>query len=331
MPKRVLYSGFKWQKHDDQSGYQHVVPQGSAYVDGAKLLGGRARFRSPLNRINLFLTDLVTAIRGLSYDCVFIFYPEHSVYVSPFILRLAGVKVIYAVHIDETYWFGPSSSVVMKLKRWQTRFVSQFVVLSNVQAPPFRARFKDRVTFIPHGIWHRRNVPLGAGPSSKITIIGDSYRDYDLLIKTTKLFEDMHPEVEFHLVGIDKRRIDGGNAPRNIIVHARLDSEDYYGLIADSEFVFLPLTYAAANNALLEGLSLGVPVFSNDVEGVTDYLPSAAYVVSGPEDLAAVYAKRMTMSEAERRAEQTELKNYSRKHFDWEVIHERIRALCEAL
>ncbi len=331
MPKRVLYSGFKWQKHDDQSGYQHVVPDGSAYVDGTNLFGGKARFRSPLNRLNLFITDVLTAVRGLRYDCVFIFYPEHSVYISPCILKCAGVNVIYAIHVDEDYWFGPTSSLIMKLKRWQTQFVSRFVVLSNVQAPPFERRFDGRVTFIPHGIWHRRKVSLSSRPSAKIAVVGDSYRDYALLIKTAELFDIMHPKVEFHLVGVDKSKLSGGQAQRNIIVHARLSSEEYYRVLAESELVFLPLTYAAANNALLEGISLGIPVFCNDVEGATDYLPSVAYSVSGPEEIAAIYSRRMAMSEAERCAEQSELKKYSQENFDWSVVHRQIRALCETL
>ena len=104
MPRRILYSGFRWKQHHHRSGYQQVVPKGADTVDGGTLPFGDAPFRSLGNRINLFLTDLVTAFKGLRYDCVFVFYPEHSVYISPAVLRLAGVKVVYAVHIDEQYW-----------------------------------------------------------------------------------------------------------------------------------------------------------------------------------------------------------------------------------
>ena len=207
MSRRVLYSGFRWKQHHDLSGYQQVVPKGQDYVDGGKLPFGAAAVRAGKNRVNLFITDVVTAVSGLRYDCVFCFYPEHSVYVSPFILRLAGVKVVYAVHIDERYWFGPTNSPFMKLKRWQTRFVDHFIVLSRVQMPHFQSRFGSRVTFIPHGTWCTMDVPVTTVSTSKILVIGDSYRDYDLLAAAAGAFLERHPEVTFHLVGVDRETV----------------------------------------------------------------------------------------------------------------------------
>ena len=331
MPRRILYSGFKWKQHHELSGYQQVVPKGADYVNGGDLLFGDAPFRSVKNRINLFVLDLVTAAKGLRYDCVFMFYPEHSVYFAPAILRLAGVRVVYAVHIDERYWFGPTNKLFMKLKRWQTRFVNHFIVLSRVQLPHFESRFRNRVTFIPHGIWCTMDMAVTEQSTSKILVIGDSYRDYDLLAAAAAHFEDRHPEVTFHLVGVDKEKVATKGKRANMVTYPRLDNTDYYNLIAQCEFIYLPLTYAAANNALLEGISLGVPVVCNNLEGVLDYLPSDAYVVSSVAELEQFYVRHRAMTGPERRAEQAELKRYCRENFDWSVVQRRVVELCERL
>ena len=331
MSRRILYSGFKWKQHHELSGYQQVVPKGQPYIDGGKLPFGAAAFRSVKNRVNLFITDVVTAVAGLRYDCVFCFYPEHSVYVSPFILRLAGVKVVYAVHIDERYWFDPTNSPFMRLKQWQARFVDHFIVLSRVQMPHFQKRFGSRVTFIPHGIWCTMDLPVTTVSTSKILVIGDSYRDYDLLASAAAAFLERHPEATFHLVGVDRERVAANGKLANMTVHPRLANSDYYQLIADCEFIYLPLTYAAANNALLEGMSLGVPVVCNDLEGVLDYLPGTDYVVSSVTELEAFYVRHVAMTKAERLAEQARLREYCRDNFDWSVVQNKVIALCEQL
>ena len=113
--------------------------------------------------------------------------------------------------------------------------------------------------------------------------------------------------------------------------HPRQDNNDYYNLIADCEFIYLPLTYAAANNALLEGMSLGVPVVCNNLEGVLDYLPGKEYVMSNVAELEAFYLRHVAMTEAERSAEQAKLREYCRENFDWSVVQRKVIALCEQL
>ena len=329
----ILYCGFRWQVHDETSGYQHVVPEGCDYVDGGNLFGGKAPFRSIRNRINLVLTDLVTCIRGLFYKKVFMFHPEHTVYFSPALLHVAGVKVIYAVHMDDAYWFGPTSNLIMRLKRWQMQFVSHFVLMSRVQMRPFEARFKERISFIPHGVWcsRVRRPLLQNNASTRFLVIGNSYRDYELLKQVCMHFLTACPEVTFHFVGLDRAKLTSLALMPNVTVHPRLASDDYYRLMASCELIFLPLTYASANNALLQGLAMGIPVICNSVEGVVDYLPDRGYLASTPQELEIFYRKRLTTSKAERSAEAAALCDYTRRNFDWKIIHERVNALCNSL
>jgi len=52
--RRLLYSGFTWDHHDDNAGYQKVVVSREDYVDGARLWGGKSHIGSRLRRIKFF-------------------------------------------------------------------------------------------------------------------------------------------------------------------------------------------------------------------------------------------------------------------------------------
>jgi glycosyltransferase involved in cell wall biosynthesis len=330
MGKRVLYSGFKWKHHDEHSGYQFVAPDPRDYVDGGRLFGGKAVLGTILSRINILLVDLVTCVRGLRYDWVFIFYPEQTVYVSPLILRLAGVKIAYAVHLDEDYWFADSPSLSRKRKRWLTRFVDRFIVISRAQLATFERRFPGKVSFVPHGVWCSDTIEPRAAPP-RIAVVGGNYRDYALMRAAILLFNDRFPTATFHLVGTDAWRMEFDETPPNTKVHGRLSSADYRAMLSGCTFMFLPLTYATANNALLEAFALGVPVVCNEVDGVMDYLPGDDYIVHDPEELAAFYQRRIDMTDDEAMQERRFIRDYCRTNFEWPVIHARVKALLDSL
>ena len=45
----------------------------------------------------------------------------------------------------------------------------------------------------------------------------------------------------------------------------------YYSVMADCDYNFLPLTFATANNALLEAQFLGIKSILPDISGIEDY------------------------------------------------------------
>lgn len=149
--QRLLYSGFTWDHHDDNSGYQKVVASERDYVDGGRLWGGTSPIGSVGRRVNFLLIDICTIVRAWRYDAVFIFYPEQTAYISPFVLNLFGKKVIFALHLGPDYWIERSDSIFLKLKRLQLPYVSKFVVLSKQQQQAYAGLFKQPVVTIPHG------------------------------------------------------------------------------------------------------------------------------------------------------------------------------------
>jgi glycosyltransferase involved in cell wall biosynthesis len=328
---RLLYSGFRWSHHDELSGYHHVVPSQRDYVDGNKLPGGGSPFRSLANRLNLFLIDIATCIRGLRHDVVFMFYPEQTVYFSPLFLKWFKVKIVYAVHLKDDYWFQPGSSMSLRIKKWQMRFVDHFIVLSRDQLISWESRFPGKVSFIPHGAWCPQDGESPAQFRPWIGIVGDNYRDYDLMREVILHFDRACPEVVFHLIGVDKTKLQFPPDQRNVIVHGRLNTEAYRRKLSECSLIYLPLTFATANNALLEGLSSGTPVACNEVGGIRDYLFSDEYIANDGEELEAVYRRRAAMTEAEWSLEQKRMAEFCEMTVNWHSVHRRIEALAASL
>jgi glycosyltransferase involved in cell wall biosynthesis len=261
-----------------------------------------------------------------------IFYAETSAYFSSFFLSLFGVKVIWVIHFQESVWFNRNlKGPFVRLKRWNMNFVDHFIVQSSAQLTTFNVEFPGRVSFIPHGWWCGDGPVQRANPKPSITVVGTTFRDFEFLKVVMERFYELFPEVTFDLVGIDAAKLGADNGPYNMRVHGRLATEAYRKVLEQSLFIFLPLTFATANNTLLEGMSLGVPVLCSDVGGVRDYVSDESYLARNVEDVVAFYRRQRDKSAVERQAEAETLVEHCRKNFGWHQIREKISALAEGL
>jgi len=277
----------------------------------------------------MVILDLVTCLRGIWYDCVVIFYPENSIYVSPFILKQFQVKIVYVVHLDDFYWFEWNDSIFLRLKRWNMKFVDHFIVLSANQLRSFSVRFPGKVTLIPHGVWCDELPNERATPSPSIVIVGKNYRDYEFMNAVIARCHDILPEIVFDLVGVDGTKLQLESRGSNVRLHGRLSSQSYRALLRNCQCVFLPLTFATANNALLEGLSLGVPVLCSDVSGVRDYICDKSYLVHDVEEVVNFVLCRRLMSADEHIAEASKLLEHCKANFSWPIIRARVAAVVK--
>ncbi len=329
--KRVLYSGFRWATHDEVSGYHHVVASKADYVDGETLWGGKSPLGSRARRINFLLIDLVTIVRAIPYRSVLLFYPEQTAYISAPILRLMGKKVVYAVHLGEDYWFHRDDSFYLKIKRFNLRFVSKFISLTDQQKEVFEAHFPGKVAKIPHGTWCppvEAKLPVAPDGKIHLAVIGDNYRDYGFIADIIERFRVTRPNVVFDLVGMKYEKLGEARHSPNAICHKRLDGVQYREVIRNSLFLLLPLEFATANNALLEGLVEGVPVLCSNVHGVREYLPSGDYVFESIDDVDAQVEARSQMTPAQHAAEAATLQAYVRHNYSWETVRKGVVEYC---
>lgn len=325
----VLYTGFKWSHHDNRAGYHNVVKDAEDYVDSGSIWGGKHPIGTFPRKLNIVLAELLTIARALRYQAVFYIYPEVSaLFFSAPLLKVMGKRVIYAQHRGEKYW-DRSGSLFFKLKRYNLKFVNHFIVLSTQQKSILEKHFPGKVSVIPHGIWLDSGIklPVANGPP-RLCVSGDNFRNYELLREIIERFSVRFPQVGFDLIGMRYEKLGKTAEIPTVTCHPRLSPEEYAHIIGCSIFMLLPLHFATANNALLEALALGVPVLCNRIDGVTDYLPSDAYLFDSVEQLCNMTEERLAMSTKQRAAEAALIIAHVEQHYSWSVIRKRIDMLC---
>lgn len=130
----------------------------------------------------------------------------------------------------------------------------------------------ENVRLILHGIdtdFFRPMEKLLPDRTIRCISVGHNYRDYRTVRQVATQLRDHH-HIEFHVVS---PRATGLEDLSNVILHKGVDDLGLLKLYQEADILFLPLTKATANNALLEGIACGLPVLSTLLPGVKAYLP----------------------------------------------------------
>jgi len=339
--ERVLYSGFRFHHHQPGSGYDAVVGEPRDYVCGDSLPLARHPDRSTLRHLNFLLTDLVTLARGLGYDTVHYFYPENTAYLSPWLLRLAGKRIVYTLHLAECEWLEAVPSPFMRLKQLSLRSAHAIAVLSRQQEERYRRAFRDKlVAFVPHGFGFDDALepPLDTFVARRrerrLVVVGQNYRDLDLLERIIQTRGER--AVRFELAGMDAPTRQRFAHDPSVRCHAWLDPAAYDALLRSAFAMVLPLTFATANNALLEAYEAYLPVLASRIPGITDYaVDGDRSLFESAEEFWSKYDALARLSAPEFRRECARLREAARAQFSWTNVREQLRRLyageCEGV
>ena len=323
---RVLYSGFHYRHHNPTSGYDKVVADPAHYVSGQRLPFADRLESTPPRHLNFLLLDLLTIVRSLRHDTVHYFHPEATAYLSPWILRLLGKRIVYTVHLDDSFWLGPSRSIHHRIKHLSLRAVHTIVVLSSQQREVFSRAFPDKVVaFVPHGFTFDNDPPtpelfeLRTRAPRRLVVVGANYRDFDMLEQIVA--QRGSRDVAFDLVGMDDAARQRFTEVDGVVCHPRLDADSYDKLMWESFALLLPLTFATANNALLEAYNSYLPAFLSRIDGVTDYaVDGDRSLFSSPEEFWSKYDALAELDPAELRSHCLDLHTAARDRFSWNHV-----------
>jgi len=148
------------------------------------------------------------------------------------------------------------------------------IVMSNSQLEHFSQHVgADRVHFVPHGI---DTVFFSPGEHERepdrfrFVTVGHHLRDFETLALVANNLAHSHPQVEFVVVAWPDR-VGPLEGLSNVQCRTNLSDAELLHLYRSSDCLMLPLRDATANNALLEAMACGLPVFSTDIQGVRDY------------------------------------------------------------
>jgi glycosyltransferase involved in cell wall biosynthesis len=269
---RILYSGFRFPHHSSSGGYDHIAQKpNTSYITVTGISWERHTklHMKVLRNTKLRLFDIMTKYLRYSYDITHLIYTEQQLY-YPY-PRSRKHKIAGTVHLDI---YNPSFS--RRLCNMKT--LDAIVVLKRDYVEPVHGATGVKTIFIPHGFdrpLFKKNISndirnnLINTEMINVSVVGCNYRDYntlDFVIKNTA-----NKNIVFHLIGQKKETIDLFKKYNNVLCYNYLDNNAYYSLLANCDYNFLPLTFATANNVLLEVQSLGIASILPQISGIFDY------------------------------------------------------------
>ena len=317
----ILYVGFRHPHHSKFGGYDWITGYpNSAYIDiQSEPFGKRILKRG--RKISLAVTYAHVYLVHKKYKIIHFFYGDDAAIKKKW---CKNTKLVATVHLKFSDF---SQGRIEKFRQYDAVICMSSSEAKRMQEQGIRAHF------IPHGFNPPQYLysPLErfGFDSNKVNICfpGMNYRDFDTFKKIALWSEQHSPNIVFHAVGQSQfGQAEQFRAFSNIVVYPYISDDEYYSLLYTCDFCFLPLTFATANNVLLECQSLGTISILPKIAGIEDYADSINNLFySDFESLISIFKsleKQMTKSEA--------LIAYSRI-FEWQSIYEKLQQLYEAL
>lgn len=203
------------------------------------------------------------------------------------------------------------------------------ILMSETQRAFFRDRGVDneKIEVIPHGIDLTFFHPIEAKADDQFTVlfVGSYRRRFDLLKRVIQVVGSLHPEISFVVIASSEktRELEGlvnVRLPRNV------SDADLRRLYCSSSCLLMTLEAATANNAILEAMACELPIVSEDVGGIREYVGDAGILVppgSVNELVSAILSLYRDRGEAMRLGR---LAGVRAKSFDWPIIADRTKA-----
>jgi glycosyltransferase involved in cell wall biosynthesis len=181
----------------------------------------------------------------------------------------------------------------------------------------------ESVRMIPHGVDTKYFIPSGSsGERTLILTVGNWKRDFSLWQAVANEFLRMgRPEMFCLVTNRENRKQFGLTKTANTIFMHGISDHELRELYNRSKALFLPLLDAVANNALLEGLSMGKQILVSDLPAArfygadhVSYLDKDATIETASNALSHLLDKS-TLQES-----RPDIRNYAEANFSWPLI-----------
>ncbi len=283
--ENTLVAGFHIVHHASGSGYDGLVSHLPAtYTDADNLMFGHTRFGSLQRKANMLFFDFYLKMIRSKYKIVHFLYPEGHLGFT--LAPLKHIKKVATVHLKLDWAHKKHLSEFGSFKEYlyakiRHRAFSQLdgiITLSSANVAEAQRCFpKAKIKFIPHGIHnnsHYFQLLYSEHKPFKIITIGMNYRDFEQYKAIVNHAREHQKNWQFHLVGAWSAWRNFFKDYPNVVVHNYLENEAYFSLLNSCHVHLLPLTFATANNSLLEAHSLGIPSIITNLVSVKDYATS---------------------------------------------------------
>ncbi len=187
------------------------------------------------------------------------------------------LNIIGTVHQPPGWW---------KMIHQNPEIVSSFkslIVLSNEQKEYFQQYLPGKTFFIRHAVDtnffqpRKEETIIKKLDNPRLVFCGTWLRDFETLSIIIDQLSEAHINISVDLI-IPNLSGKHGNPVfhkiarhSNVKWHSNLNDLDLLDIYQNASLLVLPLVDCAANNALVEAISCGLPVVCNDIGGVSDY------------------------------------------------------------
>lgn len=278
-PHWSQYSGInqylKYMDKDRFSITERVVPMGTDLYKGPKVLGESLKRivhtkGNTIYNVNDFKTELniYKSCEYRKYNIIQYMDSEHGLGMLPGLLaKLTSSNKRPSL---VAMFHQPLEILQKRLSPKIVKDIDAIVLMADEQRPFFKESFPDEQIYtVLHGInteyFSTENRKFG-GEKFKLLTVGTWLRNYDIILKIAEKINNQS-DIEFHLV--TKKPTE--NHLGNVVYHEGISDEALKNLYSECNALLLPLSNATANNALLEGMSNGMPIISSSIPGVLEY------------------------------------------------------------
>lgn len=237
------------------------------------------------NAFSLEFELLIEMIRSSSSVFHFL-YGEHSTRYLGLLNRIFGNKN----RIVATYHQLPSFFERRIEQFSHVKYLDAVILVGSNQRAVFeKIATSDKIHVIPHGVDTSFFVPGDELPGERkkyvqCITVGSNYRDFDTHIQVIQYLNGIvGSDIRFVVVGSKQYASYYENISNVKYLHGVSDNE-MRRLYQDSDVLLLPLLDATACNALLEGMSCGLPIIITDVGGVRDYVDESCAILTPLQD-----------------------------------------------
>ncbi|ACB53905.1 glycosyl transferase, group 1 [Crocosphaera subtropica ATCC 51142] len=310
--------------HDTyKSVWQHPgQPQKKILRSMVERVGKKAK-GSPMYALDSTTAEIKTILKSLQWhpDLIHVTYVENQLGILPNWKERLSCKIIGTSHQPAGWW-----RLVHKHPK-KIANLDALIVLGSREVSYFEQYLPGRVFFIPHGVDTDFFCPPLEKEKRQVRCVfsGKHLRDLSTLAIVIDQVLSKNPEIQFDII---MPRNPGDRTNPTLIRIARHSQVHWYQGVSDNRLrklyqqanmLVLPIIDCTANNALLESISCGLPVISNDVGGLLDYTRDtfAELLPIGDVDGFVNAILKLTQDSEEQQTRSQAARKFAEEELDW--------------
>jgi glycosyltransferase involved in cell wall biosynthesis len=204
------------------------------------------------------------------------------------------------------------------------------VIVVGTNQIPFFEQYVDRskIHFVPHGVDTDffKPGPTEAKITNKIIFVGNWLRDFETLVAVAEVLAAKAPEVVLDIVTLEQNKplFEGCG---NVMFNSEIAEDVLLRKYWEASLMIVPMKDCTANNSVLEAMACGLPIVTNDIGGMRDYLDEGCAALCTRVDAAGMAEAIIALlSDRKRSAELGARSREMSLRFTWPKVADMLRA-----